>query len=407
MLFFNLNMSKSYFILPCLFFAILLAPICDSILKLDKTANRENRNFAKYPTLTSNNISNYPKELNNYLTDNFGFRKLLIECNGNIKKDIFKTGSKKHIVFGKDGWLFLSSSSGEGDLMFNDYTHRNLLSQNKLDKVCKIYKSRYLKLDRQRIKYYRGFYPNKHTIYPEMLPLRAQYCKIGDISLVDQVIDKMKEDYKIEIIDFREDLFDKKDEFSLYLKGDTHWNEMGAFIAYRKLIKTLSKDFPSFQPNGFNQYNIKWNHTLGEWKRSKDKLCKVGCYDEYNIGYDNALYCPQGLVKMLGLDGSKFLDSIPIFISKQPIKAKKISEVKRKHDRNQEVFMNPDKPQGITAIVFRDSYTLNLIKFLYPHFKKIIFIKGQFSMKQIRKHNPDIVLDFHVERNFAKSTNSN
>lgn len=396
------NNMKNQSIFYLIFIASILFIHLDTIFQIDTTKNLEKRGLAKFPS-DNKTFANFTKDFDSYAKDNFGFRKFLIKYNALSKYHIFKS-VKKNVLVGKDDWMFLNSSAGEKDLIFRDYTNRNQLSKKEQRTILNKYRKRSKTLNTLGIKYYRGFYPNKHTIYKEMLPERALKCILPYESTADQILNQLFKVPHLTAFDFREELLENKSKHSLYIKGDTHWNEMGSFIAYEKIINQLSLDFPSIKPK--KDYDVLWFNDMIKWKRLKRKVCKTNCYSEYIIGNDRTLYSPQGLIKMLGFESSKLLDSIPIFIPNFKNTTKKIKEIKVPGVRKLEIFENKKAGNNLTVLVFRDSYTLSLIKFLYPNFRKTIFIKGQFSINKVKQYNPDIILDIHVERHFGWGTNN-
>ena len=379
------------------FFTILFLPIVDGIFDLDNTSNLERRQLAELPIWAKETISDYPSKMNTFIADNFGFRNWLVTTSAMLKYKFFRSGNK-NVIFGDDNWMFLNHSAGEGDLIFRDYTHRNLLSSQELEDFNSLLKKRIIDLKKMGIKYYKGFYPNKHTIYADKLPLRSQACIIGEESKADQVHNYLVDSGTINFIDVREDLLAEKKNHSLYYKGDTHWNEYGAYIAYNKTMKFISKDFPDLKPKELTHFDIKWYKSMDEWKSVKEELCSNKCYDEYIVGRDNVLYTPRGLLGLLGFQKTELLDSIPIFIPKRFSRFTKVDESRLSYDRTSETFINLDNPNGRTALIFRDSYSLNLLKFFYPHFGKLIVHKGPFRMHLVEEAQPDLVIDSKVER---------
>jgi len=391
-----------YLIIP-LFFLALLFPHIDKPFDLDNTVSRENRELKSFPDLKNTKLNDLPSQLTEYINDNFGFRKWLIQQNAKIKYYIFKSAPNKNVIVGKDNYLFLNHSAGEGDLIFQDYTHRNLLEQKELNLIGAKYQLRNRKLSQLGIGYYRGFYPNKHSIYSDKLPQRASSCILDSVSKTDQIIEHLTENKILSVIDFRPNLIAKKSEFNLYVKGDTHWNEMGSFIAHQKLLKYIQKDYPEIQLASINDYDILWvdDSNIKAWKTAKKSICNNKCYEDYLVGKDNTLYSPKGLLNLIGFNLTETQDSFPVFIPKSTTKIVKTSEDLRGRDRKEESYENLSVTNNLKVLVFRDSYSLNLIKFFNQHFKEVTYLRSKFDIDKVKKHKPDLIIDCTVERHFS------
>jgi hypothetical protein len=63
------------------------------------------------------------------------------------------------------------------------------------------------------------------------------------------------------------------------------------------------------------------------------------------------------------------------------------------------VFENKAASTNLSLMVYRDSFTTEMIPFLLPHFKQLVFIWGEpFSRDYISVIDPDIVIESSVSR---------
>ena len=98
--------------------------------------------------------------------------------------------------------------------------------------------------------------PNKESIYPEFLPDDIQQINLK--SQMDQLVDYMDQNGQTRIIDLRTLLLDAKNSGQVYNRTDTHWNEPGAYLVYRKMLDSLSGRFPTvkaYPPQDFTFSN--------------------------------------------------------------------------------------------------------------------------------------------------------
>ena len=86
--------------------------------------------------------------------------------------------------------------------------------------------------------------PDKHSIYPEHLPLS---CRLGQgPSMLDQIFSVMAEN-QLPFSDPRAALMAAKETAptDLYWHTDTHWNELGGWVAYNHLMDSLAPIVPA------------------------------------------------------------------------------------------------------------------------------------------------------------------
>ena len=88
--------------------------------------------------------------------------------------------------------------------------------------------------------------PDKHTVYPEHLP--AWLEQGAQLSKVQQLVTYMKAHSTVEVLDLSKALIEAKQTRDVYLQTDTHWNEFGAFVAYRAVIQALAGQWPGLEP---------------------------------------------------------------------------------------------------------------------------------------------------------------
>lgn len=391
------------FVFVFVFMGLLLSPLLDNVLGVDKTIHNENRGLAKMPIFSIDSLETFPMKFNTFISDNFGFRKLFVQLNGKYKYKFFNSETKRRVLFGKNNWLFLGyDASNDKEFIFSDFTHRNLRTKEELRDIGNKYKFLTKKFDKANIEYYKACFPNKHSVYKSNLPERAKICVLDTLSRLDQLIGYLGKDQQniVDIIDLREEFISKNNQQSLYIKGDTHWNEFGAYLAYQRILKEIAKDFPQVKPHNLDDYEVRWYNSLSAWEKDKLDWCE-DCYNDYPVGYDSKLYCPQGLFKQLGFSNTSFLDSIPIFRLKNQLNLpKKTFESNEAGPKKVVIYENKDSNDDLTVLYFRDSFGECLMKFLSVHFKKIVFVKGKINMQTVKKYQPDIIIDGHVERYF-------
>jgi alginate O-acetyltransferase complex protein AlgJ len=144
------------------------------------------------------------------------------------------------VVVGQDEFLFLGNHYNNvlhrSQGLF-DYQDEELGSWlDKLKTVQNWYESR-------GIQFVIVIAPNKHSVYNEKMAEWSQ--KQPDKKTITDDIITLSQKYDVNMLDLREPLIKNKDNYEdlLYLKTDTHWNELGASIAYEETINYLNNKY--------------------------------------------------------------------------------------------------------------------------------------------------------------------
>lgn len=218
--------------------------------------------------------------------------------------------------------------------------------------------------------------PNHLTIYPETAPDSLAGQK-SEISRLTQLTDAFKDSDKVTFLDLRTPLLEAKKTapYRLYNKTDTHWNELGAYYAYREIMNAISVDFPAAAPDPLDDFNV-FTKTVeggdmanflnvdlsvvteeGVYVRSKDGL-KSGINKDYSMNFSNVW----------------FSDYHEFYIGSE------------------------DLP---TMIMYRDSFSTNLMSFLAEKFSHSVFntmweYPDEYEL--YKEMQPDYIIIEHVER---------
>lgn len=111
------------------------------------------------------------KQLEKYISENYGFREWTIRCYNQYLWDFFKKENVEHVVVGKDGWLFYQHHVDDyygremyrwqenTDIAYNKY-EREIRMMNKLRAILHEYGIEFLMF----------IAPDKAFVYPEYLP---------------------------------------------------------------------------------------------------------------------------------------------------------------------------------------------------------------------------------------------
>lgn len=347
-----------------LFVLIIVSPFLFQIFSnQNEKVSLEKRELAKMPEFTS--VEKFPQEFENYFNDNFGLRNEMIDLFGRIKVNVFKSSPKpERVQFGSNKFLFYNNIDDE---VFGSYTNTAPISPENLNRMFTKFASRRDLLNKEDITYVVGFWPNKHTIYPEFLPASMQLQIIGKISQADRIIDYFR-NKDFDFFDVRKPLTAAKDNKNLYRTLDTHWNANGAYEAYRGFCQVTHATL-GLTPFNISDFQIK-----------------------YNDSYEGDLTNQLGVKSIYG-----YKDNLPTYDLIDKTKLYK-TVVREGFPKGTIITQNDNSPKKQKALIFRDSFTTALVQFISLHYKEVIYINGIYDQSIVDKVKPDVVISCRVER---------
>lgn len=350
-----------------MFFCLLLFPtVYKYFNRKEITENTEKRKLAEKPDFV---LSKYfPSEYEAYYKDHFGFRKTIIRWSSNIKIHLFNASPKPELVqFGDDHFLFLTSQYDVHKVILHNYSHSDVQSPNNLDALRDRQIKRRDYLASLGIKYVCGFWPDKHTIYPENLPKSMTIQIKGDSSLADQMVGAFKNEPFL-FVDVRSELLEAKKHENVYLRFDSHWNKNGAFIAYQAFF---NQTYPVLNISPYSSDDFDVTYTT---ERSGD------------------------LTNLIAVDSiSGYYDQVPTYTFKDKSKDYREMDV-RGYPNLTHRTRNENCNNKLKVIIFRDSYTTAIVQFFSLHFYEVVYIWSGYDEKLINELKPDIVISLRVER---------
>jgi hypothetical protein len=347
-----------------LFFIVLWLPFADSLLTIDPSEDlTENRVRETKPELGSRfslrELETYPGKYETYYNDSFGFRNSLVQANSYLYLKLFGASSTSKVHVGKEGWLYLAET-------VDYFILGPAASRGALQTWTRTLEERYEWLQDRGIEYLFIVLPIKSTLYPEFLPEKA-VCK-GQGNLLDQLVEWLDRNSEVPVLDVRGGVLAAKERDRLYHRTDTHWNDVGAFVAYTQIVERLSSVFPELRP----------------WPESDFKRVVLD-----REGGD--------LARMLNL--STVLPEESIELDPQRTRRAEYTYTLEGAEIASERTTVEDARLP-RCLVFRDSFFNTLALFLAEHFERMDFYPQsyEFFPELVHAAAPDIVLQPMAER---------
>jgi hypothetical protein len=364
------------------------------------TEKAENRKLAKLPEMPKRprnpkdsvrywrELTKVPEGFFDYFKDNFGFRPTLIRRFQDFR---FQTGLLTHnqkVLLGKENWLFMSHRPGMG---FERELGFKLMTEEQLNGWREGVEQRTRFLAARGIPYLLVIAPEKQSIYPEMMPagLEGRHWKPGEYPYgpIDQFLDHLKERKSaVNVLDLRPALRAYKKAHPkdlLYFKGDTHWNDLGAYVGYEQIVAQTQKLVRQFKFEPQPRTNFREIHTtrvcdlvpmLGLQNQLEEPIVVFGRIPEYPMTPEIGM----GTERQWKWGGVKSIED-PFATSPTTQEAG-----------------GGGKPR---LLMPRDSFSNSLFQMVGPHFDRPCFwFQDRLDLQMLEKVKPHIVIHEIVER---------
>ncbi len=326
--------------------------------------SQENRNMATRPFLTIENYRDFSNEYTSYFNDHIPFRSALISLNNYIDFYYYKRSSNPNVVIGSDNWLFYSTANDADPI--GDCMGHNLYTEEELSAIaanCIAQRDFIVSQGREFVIF---IAPNKECIYNDYIPSR--YGHPTEMFRTLQLYNYLLENTDLRIVFPYQELRDARHFITedLYLRQDTHWNHIGAYIGSRALLSELGIQMPAINDD--------------------------------NITIDAAEEAAADLAMMLGLRDMLGTENHEYNVSGYDYHNYELLSVSYSEEGETIYHASDADPRSI--LVLRDSFGIAMADYIGSQFSECyIRHHKEYSTDLITMYNPDIVVYEIVERN--------
>jgi len=370
------NLKKSYDILLLLFFlAAITSPLVKGVITPDrKESMHEKRVLAELPEIpkTFARVGSFSADFEKYYNDHFGFRDELIQRYHQEMARRFNLTGNPLVIKGQEEWYFYTANSLIGDFLGEFEFKRDAFKEWYDEQIW-----RYRWLEERGIKYITFSPPNKQTVYPEKMAeeLRAA-AGITRMSQLHRYLDEYPHPFYVKLEDTMKEAKSKR---KLYFAMDTHWNLFGAYIGFREVMEKLADFFPE------QQFTSEFVFHKKDLKVSGGDLAEM-----LMIGQDTYEYVPMIAPRKNCGEEAEFalkLTDVSSIMYERPL-------------------LKQCKGRNLRAVVFADSFILNIEPFLSENFREILYLQKSYDhsnvLEIIDTFKPDIIIEERAERNFFR-----
>jgi hypothetical protein len=352
-------------LLVAAFLTVIALPLAVNLAGVDGAdAEAENRTLAAWPTLdgTWTSAGQFGYKAAQWFEDHFGFRSMLIRWYGITRYFWLDVSPSPTVSRGQDGWLFYMEDGG-----LDDFTNEHLMTPGELVNWRKTIVRARDWCAARGIAYLFTVPPDKHTIYPDKFDPTIH--QLSPMSRTDQLMTATLDTGAV--LDVRQEIAAASRNERLFHVTDTHWNERGAYIAYRQIIDAARARVPGIPPP----------HDRSEFNATTRQL----------DGRDLAAMI--GLKRVLHEDDLRLVPKAP--------RHYKVIEPAGGYATGGTGLIITEIPGSTLprAVIFRDSFTSALAPFLSEHFSRAVYLwQNDFDSEVVEREHPDIVIQEIVGR---------
>jgi hypothetical protein len=306
-------------------------------------------------------VRTFPDAFTKYFEDNFSFRTRLVKWQAAFRFRELRVSPSPAVIAGRDGWLFYAD-----DGAVQDFVDAAPFTDEQLEQWRQTLEHTRDWLARRGIRYLFVIAPDKHVVYPELMP--AAVHRLHDGSRTDQLVSYLRARSTVDVVDLRPALLRERNRERLYHRTDTHWNDLGAWIGYDEILDRLRA--PGLQPAPRSAFAER---------------------DVVTAGMD--------LAGMLGLKDELTETDLQLVPHRQ--RAAQIVEPAVPSDHLMDarvVTVHPNRALP-RLVMFRDSFASALIPFLSEHFSRAVYLwQYNFDPAVVEIEHPDVVIEEWVGR---------
>lgn len=253
------------------------------------------------------------------------------------------------VLSGKDGWLFLSNDTNR---IIGQITGEVAMPDSFVSKWEALLEYRRKKFSELNIRYFFNIAPNKECVYQDFLP---DDIKVVPNRPVSHVLSAAKG--RVSHGYFIDDVKPGGSYGDTYAKGDTHWNHVGAFIIFNRIM----------EENGLPRMR------------------------------DDAIDFPEKQIP--GDLSSKIGQTTMTRIAAVKNKNFKMTESNGINNIGQRlVFENEDRSLP-RLVMFRDSFTTHQVEMFAAMFSRVVFLwQPNIDYAVVKEEKPDFVFSQQIER---------
>jgi alginate O-acetyltransferase complex protein AlgJ len=342
----------------------------------------EKRNLALFPKWSwrLQALQAFPSGFEAAFNDHFGFRMAMVRTVSRLKvRWGLSILPKPNVVLGRDGWLYLSETIKEV---------RGLVTKGtpaQADAWARYIRVKNEWLAARGVRYLFVIIPNKEWVYPEHLP--KGISPAPGLRFSDQLMRRLEQETNLPVLDLRQMLVDAKPQGLIFDRTDTHWSQLGAFLATNRILECLHEKCPDLGPG-----SLAAHHPYAQTGPGGD-LAIALCLPDL---------LPETRLMIEPLPGA-WHKALPHSTEVWP-KSRVLEPVE---------VLESNLPEGRrNLLLVGNSFTQGVLRFLPEHFRRVVRLRPQIPYETwfheqlpgiINAEKPDFYIEVLSERHLYKA----
>lgn len=228
-------MKKLFYILfSVVFFLAVSVPVF--FMPFYEQENTEKRKLSQTPSVLEESgkiNAEFFSDTDTYISEHFAFRSQLVTALSTVKEKAFHTSAEEKVVLGKTGWLFFAET-------LDDYRGVNQLEEKDVQRIVKTLDLMNDYVTAQGADFQFMIAPNKNSLYGEFMPY--YYQPAAENTNLENLTAKLQNrEYFIDAYSLL-----KAEKRQTYHLTDSHWNNLGAAIAFDASMKNIKADYTDY-----------------------------------------------------------------------------------------------------------------------------------------------------------------
>ncbi|MEA2874480.1 MAG: alginate O-acetyltransferase complex protein AlgJ, partial [Hyphomicrobiales bacterium] len=197
--------------------------------------------FLRAPAPNPNNLSPHTfRRISAWFNDRRGMRYPLLVLDSHWRLAVWRLRFRGDVIFGRGPWLFFNDAPPIPAARLADLRGQLRMTDHEIaqiDRQLAAVRAQFATCGKRA---FIAIAPNKQSIYPENVRDTEAYMR----SRLDDFLERLPPDTRLMFIDPRPELRAGKSRYGapVYFPTDSHWNDLGAFIAYQKIVSAFAQD---------------------------------------------------------------------------------------------------------------------------------------------------------------------
>ena len=348
-------MKKKHILFLSCFLLLTLAPIPVFSLFKEQIGykNTENKAAADFPDLRLDNYTTFPKRFEEWLSDNLPFKTQFIEMYRGFQLRSGMDFEQSDVIRGEADNLFYR-------VTVENYKGIQRFSDEELASIRDNLSGFFHMMENQGTECLFYIAPDKEQVYSRYMPERIR--RVSEESRGDQTAAWLREKLRQPVLYPKAELTILSQSDPVYFDTDTHWNELGGYIAAGQIKAAFTQQEAALTVPDYQYYN----------EDGKDLAMILGLSD----------LIPEKNAVMIDFDDG--------------IKTRKRETL----DYGRIQRFTSDAPNHKKLMIIGDSFSEYFMRSAIHEVDEVLFITyGQLSLIDFEAEAPDYVVVMLVERN--------